>query len=384
MTTKEKESEEDKQKKKIEIVKNIIKENEYEYIKEIGYGGFGSVYEVEKNGKHFAMKIVINPDENEQLKAELVKEFRGKNIVKINFEKIVTQKRKEQKEEEEKQYLYIMECSYIGDLNNFDKFLYTYLIFKEPFIEKVGDNLIRFLTQQMVTALKTLYLGNLILLDIKPANILIFKNLTIKLIDFSLLRKVNKDKKEKITQGTFGYITPESYSDAEFDMEVLQKQDYYAIGMTIYFLKYLKPAADGNKREKKYVEGKKKFNKVDLIITKESIDEAFEYIIHQQYQDKDFDEFLHNLIQFKPEDRLNFEQIIRNKWLNKNKKEIEKIYNINESNEDNLILELQKSDFLINNRKYYRKNFNERYGNEANNKKYKKIKKGKFKFGNRN
>ena len=381
MTTKANEIEEDKKKKNLEIIKKIIKENKYEYIDEIGYGGFGVVSEVKKDGKHFAMKIVMNPNNNEQLKTELVNEFRGKNIVKIILEKKFIKERKEQKEGEQNYYLYIMERSNIGDLDNFNKFLYTYLIFKEPFIEKVGDNLIRFLAQQLVIALKTLCLGNLVHLDIKPSNILIFKDLTLKLIDFSLLRKVNKENNEKIPEGTFGFCTPESYSDKEFNIEDLRKQDYYAIGMTIYFLKYTKSEVENYKREK---QGTSTDKNLDLNITTRAIEDAFENIQHQEHQDKDFTEFLCNLIQFKPEGRLNFEQIIRNKWLNKNKKEIKKINNINESNENNLILELQKSDFLINNRKYYRKNFNERYGNENDNKKYKKIKKGKFKFGKKN
>ena len=105
----------------------------------------------------------------------------------------------------------------------------------------------------------------------------------------------------------------------------------------------------------------------------------------QKYQDKDFNDFLCNLIQFKPKDRLNFEQIIRNKWLNKNKKEIKKINYINQSNENNLILELEKSDFLINNIQCYRKKkFDEKYNYENKIKKYKQLKKGKFKFGKRN
>ena len=302
MTTKANEIEEDKKKKNLEIIKKIIKENEYEYIGEIGYGGFGVVSEVEKDGKHFAMKIVMNPNNNEQLKTELVNEFRGKNIVKIILEKKIIKEGKEQKEGEQSYYLYIMERSNIGDLKNFKKFLYTYLIFKEPFIEKVGDNLIRFLAQQLAIALKTLYLGNLVHFDIKPSNILIFKDLTLKLIDFSLLRKVNKENNEKIPEGTFGFCTPESYSDKEFNIEDLRKQDYYAIGMTIYFLKYGE-LPFGNFQRKKVEVNKKKFiydEENDLKITTNSIELAMDKIKQEKYQDKDFTDFLCNLIQHKP------------------------------------------------------------------------------------
>ena len=81
---------------------------------------------------------------------------------------------------------------------------------------------------------------------------------------------------------------------------------------------------------------------------------------------------------------MNFEDIKRNKWLSKNTNEIRKIKNINLNDEDSLIQELQKSDFIINNAKYYRKkNFDEKYKNDNDNKKYKQVRKGKFKFGKR-
>ena len=103
------------------------------------------------------------------------------------------------------------------------------------------------------------------------------------------------------------------------------------------------------------------------------------FIKRQKFQDKDFDDFLCSLIQFKPKDRPTFEKILRNKWLNKNTEEIDKIAKINSFDESNLLLELQKSDFLINNVEKNRKEFDEK--NESDNKEYINNKKGKFKFG---
>ena len=357
-------------------IEKIINNFGYNKIKDIGVGGFGAVKEVEKKGKHFAIKVMIKKANEEKVITEKVKEFRGPNIVKIMFEKI----------KEENYYLYVMEHSYIGDLSKFDKFLYKYLIFKEPFIEKVGNNLIRALTQQMVSALKTLYLGNLVHFDIKPNNMLIFENLTLKLIDFSLLKKLN-NKEDEIPGGTFGYRTPESYEHKTFDINDLRKQDYFAIGMTIYFLKYGKSPFSKSEREKNKNNNQKinKYHNVDFQITLNTIEQALYKIKTRKYQDKDFTNFLCNLIQLKPKDRFDFAQIVRDKWLNKNSKEIQKIFRINQLNEDNIILELQKSDFLINNTQYYRKKkFDVKFNNEKENKKYKQIKKGKFKFGKRN
>ena len=102
------------------------------------------------------------------------------------------------------------------------------------------------------------------------------------------------------------------------------------------------------------------------------------YIRSQPFQDKDFADFLCNLIQPHPEERFDFEHIIRNKWLNKHTKEIKKISDLNNFDEDNLLLELQKGDFLINYKETIRKKFNDK--NKAKNEKYKYNKKGKFTF----
>ena len=351
----------------------IIEDNGYIFVKEIGGGGFGLVAEVMKNGRIYALKLIL-PTKDKKIKEELVREFRGRNIVKI-----IQEKKKETNKK--KYYLYVMEPSFIGSLQKFNDYLDANLIFKDVFIEKLGDNLMRFMVLQLVNAFRTFYQGNLVHFDIKPDNILIFKGLELKVIDFSFLTKLSPDKKERIPGGTFGYTTPEFYRYNDYDNESLKKQDYFALGMTIFFLKYGHHAIKTNKRDKK----DDKNNDINVNIISESIEIARNLIKNRKYQDKDFSEFLLNLIQFKPKERLDFESIKRNKWLNKNKQILRKILNINLSDEDNILLELQKSDFLINNVKYYRKeNFDKRYNNENENKSYRQIRKGKFKFFKRN
>ena len=347
-------------------IKEISENNGFEFVKSFGSGGFGAVAEVMKNGRIFAFKL-IKPDKKNVINEELVKEFRGRNIVKIIQEKLKETNRK-------RYYYYVMEPSFIGSLSNFNNYLEANLIFKEAFIEKLGDNLMRFMVLQLVNAFRTFYQGNLVHFDIKTDNILIFKGLELKIIDFSFLRKLESNEKKRIPGGTFGYITPEYfYKNYAFDDESLRKQDYFALGMTIFNLKYA--------HLKKNIGKKQKNDNINSSIISEFIDIAQNTIESQKYQDKDFSEFLINLIQFKPKERLDFESIKRNKWLNKNKQIIRKILNINLTDEDNILIELQKSDFLINNVKYYRKeNFDKRYNNEKENKNYKQIRKGKFKF----
>ena len=307
-----------------------------------------------------------------------------------------------------------MELSYIGNLgklnnNKFEKLhnekrALSFLniekekrIFREPFVEKFGDNLTRFFTKQIISALKTFNQGNMVHFDIKPLNILLFKNLEIKLIDFDFLRKLDDESESKIIPGgTPGYVTPEYFYKSSKDMEdeELRTQDYFALGATIFFLKYGKYMLNyttfkkkfvdhniigGSKDEKERVKYKKVANELTGDMLVYCLDNAINFIKKQKYQDKNFDEFLCSLIQFKPKDRINFEKIMRNKWLNKNLKEIEKIEKVGAGDESNLLLELQKSDFIINNAKHYRIEFDKL--NEVSDKQYINNKKGKFKFG---
>jgi len=388
----DKKSIEKERRENIEKSKNYTKENGYQFVKVIGFGGFGVVVIVKKDNRYYAAKFIF-PKDNKQISKEKVKDFRGRNLVKIlnargdgiNY------------------YMYVMELSYIGDVSKIHECLNNNLIFKNPFLHKFGDNLIRLFCKQIITGIKTFYEGNLVHFDIKPDNILIFKGLELKLIDFSFLTKLIHTKKQQIIGGTPGYFSPEFYIRKDFTDEILQKQDYFALGITIYNLLFDKPAITGyqkvkdlidktnlNEEEKKENERRKQINEkikeknYNIII--DCIQRAMNNIKSQKYLDKDFIEFLCNLIQYSPNERLDFEKIIRNKWLNKNTDEINKIININISDEDNMLLELQKSDFLVTKRKI-RKKYPDKINNKDNEnnkeiKAHRYIRKGKFKFGN--
>ena len=156
--------------------------------------------------------------------------------------------------------------------------------------------------------------------------------------------------------------------------DTLRKQDYFALGATLYNLKY------GKKFIENYKDLKDSNNKnYNIYNSINYIQRAMNTIRSQPFQDKEFDDFLCNLVQYVPEERLDFENIIRNKWLNRNSKEIQKIVDLNDFDEDNLILELRKSDFIIDYEEKYKKEFDEK--KEENKTKYKYTRKGKFSFG---
>ena len=71
--------------------------------------------------------------------------------------------------------------------------------------------------------------------------------------------------------------------------------------------------------------------------------------------EKDFIEFICSLISYSPQQRPNFEEIYRNNWLYKNKNLISDInHTFTDGDEDKLLRELLKSDFLIEKKNEYK------------------------------
>jgi serine/threonine protein kinase len=320
--------------RKFEIIRR-----ENEEIQSIGHslgkGGFGIVREVIINKKVYAGKLIEKNkgQQSEEEKYGII--LRGKNIININ--KIISSKIGL------KEYdLIIMEKASLRDLGKISEFFHKNNLLKtiyNPFEEVLEDNLLRFYLKQIINALELLDRNYYVHNDIKPQNILITYNLIIKLTDFGLLRKVQNNE-TNIPGGTPGYLSPEYYINRKVESEVARKQDYFALGSTLYFLKY-------GEHMLKY----KKGNDANMILLADEIVKLLEqnrdYIKSKKSSDGEFINFLCSLIEYKPEDRPFFEEIYRNIWLNNNSEQINNIHSINQGEEEKLIMELQKSDFLI-------------------------------------
>ena len=326
-----------------EIFKDSEKVYKFKINKPLGKGSFGVVKEISLNNKIYAVKLIKkNPyDKNDE--SSLILEFRGPGIVKVN--KIITQKYSDR----EVYDLIIMEKASLNNLHKFTEKIYKEnllnLIFKNPF-ELVGENLLRFLTIQLMKGLELLNRAGYSHFDIKPGNILLFLNMVVKFTDFRLLRNPEKSKNNDnifhIPGGTRGYLTPEYYSNNEkVSVEDALKQDYFALGSTLYSLKYGEDMLDYS-------------NYLDSNLTSDVIidllQKAMDQIKSKKLSDKEFINFLCSLIQYKPEERPDLELIYRNKWLNKNTEDIRNIAENFELDEEKLIIELDKSDLLINKR----------------------------------
>ncbi len=313
--------------------------------KVLGKGAFGEVRDIKFKNKNMAGKLIENESEQKSEEEQLALELRGQNIIRIN--KIYS------KHYKDKYYdLVIMEKAILRDLGKLNEFFHRHnllkLIYDDVFDEKSGDNLLRFYSRQIINALEVLDRNNYIHFDIKPENLLITINLIIKLSDFSLLRKIG-DEKIKLPGGTPGYITPEYFIEKYVSSDLAKKQDYFALGSSLFILKYGVALLKYRKND----DGKLNSDRIiDLIIRNIS------YIKSRQVTDKDFMDFLISLIQHNPENRPSFEQIYRNKWLNKNCDELDKVVMAFESDEEKLIMELQKNDFLSEKEKKLKENKN--------------------------
>ena len=316
----------------------------FEVGKLLGKGSFGEVREIKLQNKILAGKLVkrkINNKISEEEKVGI--ELRGKNIIKIN--KIYT------KNIDGNVYdLIIMEKAILRDLGKFNEFYHNHNLLKiiyQPFDEKTGDNLLRFFCKQIVNGLEILERSDYIHYDIKPENLLITINLIIKLSDFSLISKAIDGNNIAIPGGTQGYLTPEYYEKLPVSCDTAKKQDYFALGSTLFCLKFGEPML-------KYKSSDKKILNADKII--EMLQRKFGDIKSQKLSDKGFIEFLCSLIQYKPKDRPLFEKIYRNKWLNKDNDKINTVFSAFENDEEKLIMELQKLDFLIKKEKEHMNN----------------------------
>ena len=350
------------------IINLILEKNpEYKLGKELGKGGFGLVQEIKHKDKVYAAKL-IKIKKNESInEANLITNFRGPGIVKVI---------KIHKEVEGNYiyYLILMEKAQLRSLRDLNKNLYFHnmfkLIFNSPF-ELVGDNLIRFYARQIIKGLELLDRSNYSHFDIKPVNILTFTNMTLKITDFGLLRNPEKLKDENnmffIPGGTQGYLTPEYYLyNHLIDIKDAKKQDYFSLGVTLFELKYGEEMLN-------YIEYNDKAITADLII--DLIQKAMDEIKSKKLSDKGFIDFLCSLIQYRPEDRPNFEQIYRNKWLHKNSEEIQNIWEINQFDDKKILLEIDKSDYLIDKKKYL--------DNNRNNEDNRRISRHKFIFNDK-
>ena len=355
-----------------EVFKEFLNSKEIQEVgKVLGKGAFGIVKEVRYNNKIYAGKL-IERDILEE--AKYLEDLKGPNIIKII--KICQPKNKYGKTYQ----LIIMEKSSLRDLGKLNSYSHDHNILKlkfpDCFDEVISNTVLRYYAKQIVDALEILDRNKFVHFDLKPENILISSNLTLKLTDFSILRKVDDksfsvdNKKMRIPGGTVGYISPEFYmNESKVTADQAKAQDYFGLGSSLFSLKYGKTITKYKK------DGEPSNILADTIVN--TLLKKINYIYSNRLSDRDFIIFITSLIQVKPKDRLTFEKIYRNKWLNNNWEYIDKVLGDYDVEEEKLLMELQKQDYFIQKKEIFDfgKEKNENKSIKRNRRKNFKIKK---------
>lgn len=96
--------------------------------------------------------------------------------------------------------------------------------------EKLSDEKIISILQQLCECLKILHENKIIHRDIKPSNLILTDNGNLKLIDFGIARQVKENACADTEMfGTRGYAPPEQYGFGQTD----SRSDIYAVGATL-------------------------------------------------------------------------------------------------------------------------------------------------------
>ena len=319
----------------LEVFNGFRKDGHFSQVgKVLGKGSFGEVRDIILKNKVMAGKVVRS-DNFEKNGEFIAYDLRGQNIIKISR---IIQKRINGLD----YFLIIMEKAILRDLGKLNDYFHNHNLLKlifNPFNEIAGDSLLRFYSKQIVNAMEVLDRSNYVHFDLKPENFLISISLIIKLSDFSLLKKINDKERLKIPGGANDYFNLEYFNEEKILGEDARKQDYFSFGAMLFFLKY-------GRHMLKIKKSDKKENNCIMDILKGIEREIFQ-IRTEKFTDQDFINFISVLIGYKPNDRPNSEEIYRNKWLNKNLEELHQTFWGFEYDEEKLIMEFQKNDYII-------------------------------------
>ena len=309
--------------------------------KEIGKGGFGSVYSIifNKINLNCVMKVFESQDEKKiKNEIKLSLNCKASNIIKSLREKILDYLGK-------KVYILFMEYAKFQDLNIFfnNYFIYNLLKIinntaKFKWLNNFPEICNQYFTYQIINIFKFLNSNSIAHFDIKKENLLLADNFVIKLADFSLSQtfKYSDNNLISLQNGTIKYMGPEYYvKNNAIRSNNIQKVDFFSLGCILYYIIKKEMLIKINKNENnEFID----FNNSNII---EMINNGINEIKLMDL-DENLKDLICSLLNENYEKRPNIYELLENKWINENKKEIQKIKDMNFGEDIKIIIEFQK------------------------------------------
>ena len=200
----------------------IIKNREYQIIKQLEETGFGPVFQVldKLDKKYYAIKkLELREDmlQNYEREVEILSNFNCENIIKYY-----------DSYRDNNNFYILME--YFSDRNLRD-FVDRFRKSEELIEEKVLSHIIK----QICLIIKEIHSKKIVHRDIKPENFFINENMDIKIGNFHISQYINTNEEYAQTlnkEGTMYYMAPEIIKKGIYNA----KSDMYSLGCVIYEL----------------------------------------------------------------------------------------------------------------------------------------------------
>lgn len=198
---------------------NKILDNRYEIIELIGQGGMATVYKAldRKLGRMVAVKI-LKPEMRED--SDYRRRFHAESeaVARLSHPNIIN----------------VFDVSARDDTDYFVMELIDGITLKQYMTQRVRlspKEVIHF-TVQILKGLEHAHAKNIVHRDVKPQNVMILRDGTVKVADFGIARMTESERATltKDALGSVHYISPEQVRGAETD----GRADIYAVGVMMY------------------------------------------------------------------------------------------------------------------------------------------------------
>lgn len=225
-------------------------------------------------------------------------------------------------------FIIALELCPFGNIKDFLK------IYKQKLNHKniVSEPLVSYFCYQILQALKKLFKHNVVHFDIKLENILIDDEFNIKLSDFSISKRINKNfSMFKFSScGTGAYISPENILCEEVNVADIFKSDLYSFGVLIYKLIFKKNPYGINDYDSK--------DEIEKKLLENNLNFSDEKNISTELKS-----FLMRLLEKNVQKRCDLKEVENHKWIQNSKTIFQNLEYYN--NKENFILDLMNDDF---------------------------------------